>query len=137
MKKKSRLLFKRRRIKSSAIYNQSDINKIMYNIDFIKIISDFIPLKKTRSDYVGRCPFCKTITKNDKHFRVSEKRKRYKCFECGAGGSNAISFLMRYYNAPFDKIIKFVDNKYTNTGIKPERYCPIKQEGCIDDHLPF
>jgi DNA primase len=135
--KKHRLLYKRKRLKSSGIYKQSDINLVKYNLPFIEVISDFVVLKKTGSDAAGRCPFCKTITENDKHFRVSERKKIYKCFECGSSGNNSLNFIMKYYDIPFDEGIRFVDRQYTKTGIRPEKYRPVKQLAHTDDSLPF
>lgn len=143
IKKKSRIAYRRKRLKSDYIFSQEDINRVMYALPFVDIISVFVPLKKSGPDYVGRCPFCRIITQNDKHFRVSENKRLYKCFQCGAGGHNAVSFLMRYYNAPFDKVFCFLSKKYVfkNTNrywlVKPNRIRSMERKTNTDDNLPF
>lgn len=133
----NRFFRRRKRLKSRFIYNQNDINKVVFNLDLVDILSDFISLRKKGNNFVSRCPFCREITENDYHFVVSRKKSLYKCFECGTGGTSIISFLMKYYNAPFDKIIYFLDKKYTKIGIKPERIRVVKKNSNIDDDLPF
>lgn len=135
--KKIKYFNKRKRLKSIFIYNQQDINKILYKLDFYDIIKEYIVLNKSGKDYVGKCPFCKTKTYNNKHFRVSEIKKIYKCFICGAGGTNVISFLMRYYNKPFGDILLFVNKKYVKIELKIERIRSIKKGTNIDENLPF
>lgn len=94
------------------IYDQKSINEILFNTTIKQVIEEYISLKKKGSLFVGRCPFCKVLTNNNEHFVVSEKRKRYKCFECGVGGTNGISFLMRIHNIPFTKAIQYVNNHF-------------------------
>jgi len=95
-----------------TIYDQKSINDILFNTTLKQVIGDYVVLKKKGSLYVGRCPFCKTFTKNDYHFVISDKRHRYKCFECGVGGVHAVSFLMRYYDIPFSKALVYINSFY-------------------------
>ena len=82
MYKRKQFSFQRfKKLKSYFVYNQTLINKIIYNTPLLMVIKDYVVLKKSGKDYVGRCPFCKTLTTNDYHFRVSEKKRVYKCFE--------------------------------------------------------
>lgn len=138
-RKLNKLFCKRKRIKSSIVYKQEDINNILFNTSLLTVISDYIPLRKSGKDYVGRCPFCKSFTHNDYHFRVSPNKKLYKCFECGVGGKFATSFLMIYYNKPFDEILKYINKKYHNNKYKLniEKIIINKQKNNIDEDLPF
>lgn len=127
----------RKRLKSNYIFKQEDINKVMFNMPKMSIvIGEFISLRKCGSDYVGRCPFCRTLTNNNKHFRVSDRKGLYKCFECGAGGTNSISFLMRYFKLPFGDALLFACRNYTNVKITPNRIRS-RERSYIDDDLPF
>lgn len=127
---------KRKRIKSDYIFKQEDINKVMFNMPKMsEVIGEFISLRRGGIDYVGRCPFCRTFTDNDKHFRVSDRKGLYKCFECGAGGTNSISFLMRYFNLSFGDVLLFACRNYTDVKITPYRIR--SRESYIDDGLPF
>ncbi len=139
-KKRKRLMFTRRkRIKSYFIYEQNDINMILFNTSLFLVISDFVVLRKSGNDYVGRCPFCKYGMKNNYHFRVSERLKLYKCFECGAAGKNASSFLMRYYSKPFDYILRFINTNYHNCkfNLNIKGIVAVKKKNHIDEGLPF
>jgi DNA primase len=102
----------RKRLKTCEIYEQSSINEVIKKTSLYNVISDYIALKKSGKDYVGRCPFCRQLTRNDTHFRVSDRLHRFKCFECGIGGTNAIGFIMRYHNKPFDEAISYVNRFY-------------------------
>ena len=134
-----KLFHNRKRLHSSWVYNQEDINKVLYNVPLITI-KDYIPLREGKNgDYMGRCPFCKPLTKNDRHFRVSVKRNLYKCFECGIGGTNIFSFLMIYYKKPFDEVFRYIIKNYTDFKIYPNRGSnwSLKKMACKDDDLPF
>jgi DNA primase len=126
------MIFSRRiRKKSFFVFNQLDINKVFNKVTNHQVISDFVILKKTGKDFTGRCPFCRPLTKNSKHFRVS--KKHWKCFECGAGGTKPISFLMRYFDVAFDKALRYMNKMYCKdvklTG-------SIKENSCRDEY-PF
>lgn len=128
---KHRLFYKRKRKKSRYIFNQEDINKVVFSLPKMSaVIGEFIPLRKSGSDFVGRCPFCKEMTQNDRHFRVSDRKGVYKCFECGAGGAGSISFLMRWFDSSFGDVILFVNKKFLNLDIEPEETRRMK--GLVD-----
>lgn len=127
----------RKRLKCDYIYNQSDINNVLYKLDMLKVISNFVPLKKSGCIHVGRCPQCKPLTQNERYFIVSLKRNLYKCFQCGAGGTNSVSFIMRYFNISFDKALRFLNDKYVEIELVPERIRFMKRKTNIDDNLPF
>jgi len=136
--KKSRLWHKRKRKKSYFIFNQGDINKVMFHQDLLVVVKDFVSLRKRIKNHVGRCPFCKPLTTNDAHFIVNEKKRRYKCFECGRSGATAASFLMQYFDAPFDKVLMFLNNKYgPNINLAYDRTRVLKNHSGTDDGLPF
>lgn len=111
---KNRLFYRRKRKKGGRVYSQADINTVMFHQDFIGVISDYVVLRKAKSIYTGRCPFCRPLTENSRHFIISKKKELYKCFECGAGGSTVSSFLMRYYNNPFGDILEFLSEQPTH-----------------------
>jgi len=137
MAKKHRIVHGKKRIKSNYIYKQEDINSVLYKLEFYPIIAEFVSLRKSGKDYVGRCPFCRPITKNDRHFRVSERKKVYKCFECGKAGKNVVSFFMKYYNTSFDNAFTFANNKYTKLKVYYIRNRYMERKHHKDDNLPF
>lgn len=133
------ILPNRKRKKTELVFEQDSINKILYSTTLYSVIKDYIGLKKNGADYVGRCPFCKPFTYNDSFFRVSDKKHLYKCFECGFGGTLAVSFIMKYHNIPFDTAISYLNKKYHNNQFKLiviKKKRKMKPDSITDD-LPF
>ena len=127
---------RRRREKRFFIYQQSQINKVLYNLpELPEIIKDFVVLKKRRTIHVGRCPFCHTLTSNETYFIVSNKG--FKCFQCGKGGTNAFGFFMIYFDKPFDKVLQWLNNRYTNIELVPKPSSYSNKRKGDDDNLPF
>lgn len=134
---------RKKRLKSYYVYNQTDINNIVFNTPLLMVLKDYIPLRKKGRKkgkaWVGKCPFCRSVTVNDSHFRVSDIKRIYKCFNCGVAGTTSHSFLMRYYNKPFDEIIRFLNKKYHKNkfSLKPKGIVVDKKKGNRDEDLPF
>ena len=83
--------------------------------DIVKIISEYVPLKKKGSRYWGCCPFHGEKTPS---FAVDESKGLFHCFGCGVGG-DVFSFIMKQENLSFVDALKFLANKF-NIAI-PER----------------
>lgn len=75
--------------------------------DIIRIVSDYLTLKKRGVNYVGRCPFHSEKTPS---FNVHPGKGIYKCFGCGAGG-NVFDFIMQIENCSFPESIRIVAEK--------------------------
>lgn len=78
------------------------INELLQRVDIVELIDELVPLKRTGSSYVARCPFHEEKTPS---FNVSTVKQIYHCFGCGVGG-NAISFLMDYERLTFLETIE-------------------------------
>ncbi len=78
------------------------IDDLLVRVDIVDLIDSFVPLKKSGSNYMARCPF---HTEKTPSFSVSRKKQFYHCFGCGASG-NAISFLMDYNHLDFVEAIE-------------------------------
>ncbi|WP_101772830.1 DNA primase [Peptostreptococcus faecalis] len=76
--------------------------KIRNNIE--DIISNYIQLKPSGSNYKGLCPFHREKTPS---FHVNASKQIYKCFGCGEGG-DVISFIMKIENLDFIDSVKFL-----------------------------
>jgi len=61
---------------------------IAAKLDIVELVSRYVSLKKTGSNYSWLCPFHNEKTPS---FTVSPGKQIFKCFGCGAGG-NAIKF---------------------------------------------
>ena len=71
-------------------YSEELIEEVRSRNDIVDVISGYVKLKKSGSNYFGLCPF-----HNEKSgsFSVSPSKQMYYCFGCGAGG-NVITFIM-------------------------------------------
>lgn len=87
--------------------NDETIEKVRDTSDIVNIISDYIQLKKSGSNYVGLCPFHGEKTPS---FTVSETKQFFHCFGCGEGG-DAVTFIMKKENLGFPEAIKFLADK--------------------------
>lgn len=73
------------------------IDDLLLRVDIVDLIDSHVPLKKTGSNYVARCPF---HTEKTPSFSVNRNRQMFHCFGCGVSG-NAIGFLMDYSHLGF------------------------------------
>lgn len=66
-------------------------------IDIVNVIDQYVPLKKSGTNYVSCCPFHHEKTPS---FTVSKEKQFYHCFGCQVHG-DAISFIMNYVGLDF------------------------------------
>lgn len=78
------------------------INDLLLRVDIVDLIDSHVPLKKTGSNFVARCPF---HTEKTPSFSVNRKKQFYYCFGCGASG-NAIGFLMDFNHLDFVEAVE-------------------------------
>lgn len=81
---------------------RSFIDDLLARVDIVDLVDSYVPLKKSGSSYVARCPF---HTEKTPSFAVTRNKQLYHCFGCGAGG-NAISFLMDYSHLNFVEAVE-------------------------------
>lgn len=73
------------------------LDEITNRIDLVSLITEYVPLKKSGSNYKGLCPFHEEKTPS---FMVSPEKQIFHCFGCGEGG-NLFGFLMKVESLPF------------------------------------
>ena len=83
------------------------IDEVKNTCDIVNIISQYINLKNSGSNYSGLCPFHNEKTGS---FHVNQKKQIYKCFGCGEGG-DVINFIMKIENLDFIEAIKLLAEK--------------------------
>ncbi|WP_077367933.1 DNA primase [Anaerosalibacter sp. Marseille-P3206] len=83
------------------------IERVRSSSDIVEIISQYITLKKTGSNYTGLCPFHSEKTPS---FTVSPAKQFYHCFGCGEGG-DVISFIMKEENLSFPEAVKLLADR--------------------------
>lgn len=84
------------------------IDEIRRQSDIIRIISEYVHLKKTGKNYKGLCPFHSEKTPS---FTVNEDKQIFYCFGCHTGG-NVITFLMRHENMSFPETVRHLAKRY-------------------------
>ena len=82
------------------------IDDLLVRVDIVDLIDSHVPLKKTGSNYVARCPF---HTEKTPSFSVNRNKQFFHCFGCGASG-NAISFLMDFSHLDFIEAVEDLAN---------------------------
>ena len=131
---------KKDRVKSYWHFNQSDLNALIKNTKISTVIGDYVPLKLLKSGHhVGRCPLCRTFTHNEAHLHINDNKKRFKCFECGFGGTSPIGFLMAYHKIGFDDSVRYLNKKYHENKfeLRTEGIVVSKGSANIGEDLPF
>jgi hypothetical protein len=80
-----------------------DADEIKRKVDIVRVVSDYVELKKSGKGYMGRCPF-----HDDKHpsFAVYEEGY-YICYGCGASG-DVIDFIMQIKNCSFKEALEIL-----------------------------
>lgn len=97
-------------------YSEDFVEEVRQRNDIVDIISSYVNLKRSGSNYVGLCPFHNEKTAS---FSVSGNKQMYYCFGCGAGG-NVFTFLMEYENLTFPEAL-------AQLAERPEWSCPNSQ----------
>lgn len=82
-------------------YPEYIIQEIIDKNDIADVVSEYVPLKKSGSNYVGLCPFHNEKTPS---FSVSQQKGIFHCFGCGEGGT-VVSFVMKMENLTFTEAI--------------------------------
>lgn len=129
--------------KSIEVFSQNDINKVLYGTTLSEVIGRYVHLTLTKNgNHYGRCPFCKDLGMNKRSFRISNRKNKWKCFGCGIGGSFTVGFIKLYYNIPFDKALRFINNEISANRIELKSIAVVRSRlkanrGNEDNDLPF
>ena len=84
------------------------VEKIREAANIVDVVSEFVTLKKSGSNYKGLCPFHNEKTPS---FFVSPARGTCHCFGCGKGG-NSITFIMEHEQMTYPEALRWLANKY-------------------------
>ncbi|MCK4359650.1 MAG: DNA primase [Candidatus Cloacimonetes bacterium] len=83
-------------------YDQKIIDDVRSANNIIEIIGEYLPLKRSGTNFKCLCPFHNEKTPS---FMVSPSKQIYKCFGCGKGG-NVFNFLMEYEKINFNEALQ-------------------------------
>ena len=84
------------------------IQEIKQRADIVDVVSPYVVLRKSGSDYTGLCPF---HDERSPSFRVNTKTQRYYCFGCMAKG-DVIKFLQDIEKKTFTEVMVDLSERY-------------------------
>lgn len=101
------------------------LDELTARCDIVDIVSRYVALKKSGSNYFGLCPFHNEKTAS---FSVAPDKQIFHCFGCGAGGG-PIRFIMNIEGLEFQDAVRFLAKQYnmtvpetgTNPGVRHQR----------------
>lgn len=79
-------------------------DEVRQQADIIRVISDYVALKKRGANWIACCPFHSEKTPS---FNVHPGKGIYKCFGCGVGGS-VFDFVMQIEGCSFPEAVRMV-----------------------------
>lgn len=88
-------------------YPQTFIDDLRRQADIVRVIQDYVSLKKKGANWMACCPFHQEKTPS---FSVSPAKDIYYCFSCGKGGS-VFNFVMEMERVSFPESIRIVAEK--------------------------
>ncbi len=81
--------------------------KVKQQADIVRVVGEYVRLKKTGKDFSGLCPFHQEKTPS---FTVSPIKQIFYCFGCGKGG-DVYNFVMEMEKCEFPEAVKLVAEK--------------------------
>jgi DNA primase len=81
--------------------------KVKQQADIVRVVGEYVRLKKTGKDFSGLCPFHQEKTPS---FTVSPIKQIFYCFGCGKGG-DVYNFVMDTEKCEFPEAVKVVAEK--------------------------
>ena len=94
--------------------------RVKQQADIVRVIGEYVRLKKTGQNFTGLCPFHQEKTPS---FAVHPVRQIYHCFGCGVGG-DVFKFVMEMEKSTFPEAIRTVAEKCGIPIPKPRERSP-------------
>ena len=88
-------------------FPQTFIDDLRRQADIVRVVQDYVTLKKAGANWVAPCPFHKETKPS---FSVSPAKEMFFCFGCHKGGS-VFTFVMEIERVTFPEAIKIVAEK--------------------------
>ena len=88
--------------------DHATIERIKDAANIVEVVSEFVTLRKSGSNYKGLCPFHDEKTPS---FYVSPSRGSCHCFGCGKGG-NPVGFIMEHEQMTYPEALRWLARKY-------------------------
>ncbi|MEA4848421.1 MAG: DNA primase, partial [Clostridiaceae bacterium] len=86
------------------LFSEDKLSEIIEKNDIVDVISEYMTLKRSGSNYMALCPFHSEKTPS---FSVSSSKQIFNCFGCGVGG-NVITFIQKIERVEFVEAVKIL-----------------------------
>ena len=94
--------------------------RVKQQADIVRVIGEYVRLKKSGQNFSGLCPFHQEKTPS---FNVHPVKQIYHCFGCGVGG-DVFKFVMELEKCTFPEAIRTVAEKCGIAIPKPRERSP-------------
>src|ERR1700688_1462776 len=94
--------------------------KVKQQADIVRVIGEYVQLKKAGQNFRGLCPFHSEKTPS---FNVHPTKQIYHCFGCGQGG-DVFKFVMEMEKCAFPEAIRIVGEKCGIAVPRPKERSP-------------
>uniref|UniRef100_A0AB33JIU5 DNA primase n=1 Tax=Prevotella sp. GTC17262 TaxID=3236797 RepID=A0AB33JIU5_9BACT len=88
--------------------DRQTVERIKDAANIVDVVSEFVTLRKSGSNFKGLCPFHNEKTPS---FYVSPSRGTCHCFGCGKGG-NSVSFIMEHEQMTYPEALRWLAKKF-------------------------
>ncbi len=88
-------------------FPQTFIDDLKRQADIVRVIQDYVSLKKKGANWMACCPFHQEKTPS---FSVNPSKEMFYCFGCGKGGG-VINFVMEIERVSFPEAVRIVAEK--------------------------
>jgi DNA primase len=85
----------------------SQVDEVRAAADIVKVVGDYVKLRKAGANYMGLCPFHQEKTPS---FAVHPAKQIFHCFGCGVGG-DVFKFVMMVDNLTFPEALRRLAEK--------------------------
>jgi len=89
-------------------FDNSFAEQVKTSVDIVRVISEYVRLRKAGANYIGLCPF---HSEKSPSFHVHQSRQFYHCFGCKAGG-DVFKFIQSMERITFPESLKLLAEKY-------------------------
>ena len=94
--------------------------KVKQQADIVRVVGEYVRLKKSGANFTGLCPFHAEKTPS---FAVHPTKQIYHCFGCGKGG-DVFSFVMEMDKCQFPEAVRIVAEKCGIAMPRPKERSP-------------